>query len=354
MATYRAISTGVASALARWEVWNGAAWVAATVLPTVADDVYANGFTVTIDVDFFASSYRNGPLGIGVTTSGTFILNAGITAVGDVVSLSTVGNVVCMTSTGAGNSSVIGNSYNQNTTDFRRHAIVVDSPNFILVGSCYSSGGSSVNVTLTSNALYCNSGSARIVGDVYSFELNNTCCVRSNIQSAVIVEGIAYGGTLALRRACFGCIVIEIRGANENCIVTQKFVMPNTNAPVWTNCKAQTGANVQIEIYDELNQPVLCNPLYAQDQAEPADVRSATVYANGALTGTCAVPPTASVALNVPVDNTVGSLATAAVVAADLLNEMNNSNLTIAQGLRDGMGASAAAIAAVGSINVIP
>ena len=41
-------------------------------------------------------------------------------------------------------------------------------------------------------------------------------------------------------------------------------------------------------------------------------------------------------------------------LASNLLTEMNASNLAIAQGLRDGMGASAAAIAAVGSINVIP
>jgi hypothetical protein len=111
---------------------------------------------------------------------------------------------------------------------------------------------------------------------------------------------------------------------------------------------------VQIEIYDELDQPILCNPLFAQDQAAPADVRLGTTFANGALTGTLAVPNPATVALGVPTDDTTGTLPTAAVVAADLLNEMNSSNLPIAQGLRDGMGASAAAIAAVGSINVIP
>jgi hypothetical protein len=43
-----------------------------------------------------------------------------------------------------------------------------------------------------------------------------------------------------------------------------------------------------------------------------------------------------------------------AQLATDLLTEMNNSNLTIAQGLRDSMGASAAAIAAIGSIQTIP
>lgn len=70
----------------------------------------------------------------------------------------------------------------------------------------------------------------------------------------------------------------------------------------------------------------------------PADVESGVTYGPvGEFTGT----------LQPVVINT-------AQLATDLLTEMNTSNLTIAQGLRDGMGASAAAIAAVGSINVIP
>jgi hypothetical protein len=69
-----------------------------------------------------------------------------------------------------------------------------------------------------------------------------------------------------------------------------------------------------------------------------AKVEDGTVYGpSGEFTGT----------LN-PVNIDVQQL------ASNLLTEMNASNLAIAQGLRDGMGASAAAIAAVGSINVIP
>jgi hypothetical protein len=49
------------------------------------------------------------------------------------------------------------------------------------------------------------------------------------------------------------------------------------------------------------------------NQAAIADVRSGVVYANGTLTGTCAVPAAGSVALGVPVDNTVG---TAVITAA--------------------------------------
>jgi hypothetical protein len=109
-----------------------------------------------------------------------------------------------------------------------------------------------------------------------------------------------------------------------------------------------------VELPDDAAGTKVLTELSAQDQAAPADVRIGTAYANGALTGTLAVPNPATVALGVPTDNTTGTLPTAAVVAADLLNEMNASALPIAQGLRDGMGASAAAIAAVGSINAIP
>jgi hypothetical protein len=42
-------------------------------------------------------------------------------------------------------------------------------------------------------------------------------------------------------------------------------------------------------------------------QALPADVRSGTVYADGNLTGACAVPAAASVAYGVPVDDTTGT-----------------------------------------------
>ena len=47
----------------------------------------------------------------------------------------------------------------------------------------------------------------------------------------------------------------------------------------------------------------------ALTQAAPADVRSGTVYADGNLTGACAVPAAGSVALGVPVDATTGTAA---------------------------------------------
>jgi hypothetical protein len=50
------------------------------------------------------------------------------------------------------------------------------------------------------------------------------------------------------------------------------------------------------------------------------DVRSGVTYADGGLTGTCAVPAAGSVALGVPVDNTTGSaVLTPSAVQAALL-----------------------------------
>jgi hypothetical protein len=59
MANYRAISSGVWSDLARWEDDRLGYFSASVSLPTTADDVYANNFTVTIDGTRNANTIRN-------------------------------------------------------------------------------------------------------------------------------------------------------------------------------------------------------------------------------------------------------------------------------------------------------
>jgi hypothetical protein len=63
-------------------------------------------------------------------------------------------------------------------------------------------------------------------------------------------------------------------------------------------------------------------------QAAPANVRSGIVYANGNLTGTCAVPAASSVASGVPVDATTG---TAVLTAADVQSALTAQGLTTAR-----------------------
>jgi hypothetical protein len=119
MADYRAISTGNYSDLARWEVWNGSAWVAATQLPTIADDVYANSYTVTIDIDSFASSYRTTGIS-GVAASGGFVLNGGITATGDV----RAGGSTCMTHSAANDSYIVGDIFGGTLSGQQKHGVL--------------------------------------------------------------------------------------------------------------------------------------------------------------------------------------------------------------------------------------
>jgi len=59
MANYRAISSGVWSDLARWEDDRLGYFSASVSLPTSADDVYSNNFTVTIDGTRNANTIRN-------------------------------------------------------------------------------------------------------------------------------------------------------------------------------------------------------------------------------------------------------------------------------------------------------
>jgi hypothetical protein len=55
------------------------------------------------------------------------------------------------------------------------------------------------------------------------------------------------------------------------------------------------------------NDKFLYSPGTALGNPATSDVRSGINYAGGTLTGTLAVPPTPSVAVGVPVDNTVGT-----------------------------------------------
>jgi hypothetical protein len=319
------------------------------------DEVHANGFTITIDVAFFASVYRTSAATLS-SAGGVFTVSDGVVVTGDVIA----GTTTCMTFN-AGTSAVYvlnGDIRGSATTGTARGAVLTTGSLTVNGSSTGGSVGSSIFGTSSAGIEVSNVVDAAyllLTGNAVAGNGNKCVGVSGGQIASTMVLGYAEGNAGTDRNGLRTGTVRELRSYNYNCLVTEmiRLTSPSLITDI-SLCFAKAGFPVQINYFDETGTDILCNPLYAQGQADPTDVRSGTLYANGALTGTCNVPPAASVALNVPVNNTVGSLATAAVVAADLLNEMNNSNLTIAQGLRDGMGASAAAIAAVGSINVIP
>jgi hypothetical protein len=316
MADYRAMSTGVYSDLARWEVWNGSTWVAATVLPTIADDVYANSYTVTIDVDSFASSYKT--IGIsGVAASGGFVLNGGITATGDV----RAGGSICISHSDAADSYIIGDIFGGTLSGQQKHGVLGTGDGTVYVTGNVTGGfQNNSTIAIGSTGIRANgSGSFVVNGNTLGGTGNwGVGAYSTNVLGRVYGRATGVAGTGKLGAA--NCIVDECASYNQDLIVTSKFIHDsNNNLQGLVNCRAQDGAPVQVEIYDESSNAVTLNPIAAQGHASQSDVRLGTSYANGALTGTCAVPPAGSVGLGVPVDNTTGTGSVTSAEIRDLI-----------------------------------
>jgi hypothetical protein len=362
MATYRAISTGVASALARWEVWDGAAWVAATVLPMVGDDVYANTFTVTIDIDFYTSSVRTTST-IGVSANGKFILNAGITLVGDVYTGQNVADSGAVEPS-TGTTVIVGNVYNSQPS-INVHGVRKSTSGLVrIVGNIVCNAPNPTSTFNNSCTAVKISGAAQaeVMGNCDAFGGNNGFFHMgarndTGTRSNFIIRGRAKGVGFTSCYGAYLCEVNEIEGIVHQCTVYGTFVMSTTNTSTWTTCVAKTGASLKAIFYNQAGQQVICGNIVT-DQAAPSNVRLGVVYANGALTGTAAIPPAASVALNVPVDNTVGgyvlTVDTNAIIsgvtsgltaslpsvlsqplAEDLLTEISTSSNPVAERLRN-------------------
>ena len=319
MADYRAMSTGVYSDLARWEVWNGSAWVAATQLPTVADDVYANSYTVTIDVDSFASSYRCTSLGIGVSQNGQFNLNGGVTMIGDVFGDKGANNTATVNfyDTETSPSFIVGNVTGGNGNGRRGVFNINLTQVLTIIGDVY--GGTTTNNVIGSggDGIFTNVLSqTHIIGNAYIGSTAAACVAHNVPIGTIVIFGRAVGsGALYSGQRIIANI---IEGSAINSEAVNGFIIPADGIAYFNNCKAQ-GGGITFELPDNQNNTITLNDVNAQDQASQSDVRLGTSYANGALTGTCAVPPAGSVGLGVPVDNTTGTGSVSSSEIRDLI-----------------------------------
>ncbi len=98
---------------------------------------------------------------------------------------------------------------------------------------------------------------------------------------------------------------INATGAVDMAITNAVFGLIGTSPVIGRVKFANSGAI--ITVLKQNNTAATYTDINSQDQAAPSDVRLGTTFANGALTGTCAVPNPATVALGVPTDNTVGT-----------------------------------------------
>ena len=334
--------------------WNGG------TLPTSADDVYANLFTVTIDTSPTVLSVQNGTA-TGVTTAGgTFVPTNGITltctsangvicgAIGSppaiTSSLTTgqsctiianllsasgaAGNAVNNASTGTVN--IIGNSTGSTANSAGVACLNSSTGTVNLTGNCTGGGqstsahgiqnaaGGTVNITGnctggtslngSSGASNSSIGIMNITGTINGGPTSNssgTGAINSSsgtlnhvgtVQASSTGAGIGPGSTTQIT-VLTGPFLTTANGINP-VIATRWFWANSIVTPTYYQIRTANLATIR--------------PLYTADSVggNPAttDVRSGTIFGpSNELTGTVAVPPANSVLTGVPVDNTVGS-----------------------------------------------
>jgi hypothetical protein len=323
MAIVRAVKTGVWSDPA---VWNTGA------LPTSADIVYSNTFTVTIDISPTVLSISNGS-NTGVSLNGTFVINANnITLTGDVVAAAQT----CLTvSIASGNTAnIVGNVSGgyQNTPA----AVVFSGQGTLnITGNCAGGGGTSNSAYGVNNT---STGTVNITGNVSGGSNSNIALshgVNNNSTGSVNITGTVTGGSAPFgfnnastgNASLVGTLqagtVAAVGGSTTGSVIlTGPFLTTGTGInPVTIGRWFWANSNVTPTYYQiRTANLATIRPLYTADSVggNPAvgNVRSGTVYGpSSELTGTCAVPGAASVAFGVAVDNTTG---TAVLTAANV------------------------------------
>lgn len=187
MAIIRAVKSG------NWS--DPTVW--APSVPTAADDVYSNTFTVTIDVSLTVLSLQNGAT-TGVTAGGGFTVSANgitITCTGGNGIVGGIINTTCLTSTVPFGSTLIINSNVTGGTGNASNAILHNGTGMVnIIGNC--------------------TGGSPPIGQGAAYAVNNNSSGTVTITGSVFggsgVGGVAYGaansgtGTLNIVGSCTG------------------------------------------------------------------------------------------------------------------------------------------------------
>ena len=190
MANYRAVATGNWSNLAIWQDDASGSYVASSVLPGAGDVVYANGFTVTLDIDVAVQEVRT-TTGVNVVAGGNFTFGGGniLTA-----------NVFAGTSIGVSNAQTAGKTINGNivgATAGGSAGVQHQSSGTLIINGNATGGtaGTAPGVINTSSGTVIINGNVTGGSEINSWGVNN-----ASIGSA-IVNGTAFGGTAAVEGA---------------------------------------------------------------------------------------------------------------------------------------------------------
>lgn len=204
------------------------------------------------------------------------------------------------------------------------------------------------------------SNTINIVGDIYNYSINGTEVLVMlndggnplNITGNIINYGTSGGINRVIQAngitTITGNIIGPIGGASY-CIISTSTVNPvriignivcsNSYWPLsLLRFSISPSANMSIRFQDTNNaNRFLYTSAQSTGQAAESNVRLGIIYGpNNDYTGTCAVPPSGSVTLGVPVDNTTGTAYTdPTALAAAFFTEISGSSDPLAQRMRN-------------------
>lgn len=335
-------------------VWNTGA------LPTSADDVYSNTFTVTIDQDVTVLSLRNTST-TGVTAGGGFTCStartidcsggSGLVNASSLLTLSnTTGTVTLrgtvngpsgagttLTINGAGGTVAItgnataGAQNNCTTISVAANATVSITGNLTGAGGNYAATTLNVATISTVSVVGSVTGGAGLVSSTCYVNAAATVSFTGNLtgagKEALFISNFAHATTIT-GTLTGGSAVAVITSANGTLTLSGPFISGPTGIPPFAAYCITKLTGIANNEFRFAKSTGGTTSLYSGDvtsgSPSAADVRYGTTYGTGgALTGTLRVPATSSVAYGVPVDNTTGTAAVklqdvAAVVAAQI------------------------------------
>lgn len=318
MAIVYAVKTG------NWSdttVWNTGA------LPTSADDVYPNTFTVTINTNFTVKSLSN-TAATGVTAGGSFTFNATNTIVADTITSgnaslfsmsSTNATITANTLTTAGSATIMTiNNVNVNLTI---NGNINAFATAIQISNCNT-------FTLNGNAIANTGGNAIFFLSTGTVVVNGYCQGGSSAQGLTSSAGAFTSATITKALTINNC-VSGVNNSNVLGTVTVKEIEQGVLGAVpisgFVRLSAASGAFYK-GVTTGSSTRTLSDPADIAGQVPAqSDVRFGVSYQSGSKTGTAYIPSPSSVGFGVPVDNTTG---TAALTPASVWDAATSSLTT--------------------------
>jgi hypothetical protein len=337
MAIRYAVATGNWSNTA---TWNGG------TLPTSADDVYANNFTVLIDQNITVISL-NTTATTGVTAGGFFDVSGSRTIVCDTIQ---AGSQYCLRLYIATiNSTVVL------TCNTINGSITTASPSQTGSGIYFAGSGGVFNTNLTINGNiytknapgFFSNGSPPttntivINGNIYGSDTVSN--FSSNSHATMTVNGVIVGGRIGIgfqTAAATGSVVVT-KCTTINGGLTS--LNSTTSTPTVTVKEIEQGVFGAVPISGFVRLSAASGVFYkgittgssTRTLSDPADiagqvpaqsdVRFGVTYQSGSKTGSAYIPSPSSVGFGVPVDNTTG---TAALTPASVWDAATSSLTT--------------------------